>query len=67
MEPWSRRHDANIDEHRRALWQAHAKLDEEYKRVGKGLRRSDAEWLVSEDHVRRALAESTQKTAPGTP
>jgi hypothetical protein len=67
MEPWSRRHDADIDEHRRALWQAHAKLDEEHKRVGKGPRRSHVEWLVSEDHVRRALAKSTQKTAPGTP
>ena len=67
IDPWSRRHDADLDEYRRAVWQAHAKLEDEYKQAGKALRRSDAEWLVSEDHIRHALARSALKTAPETP
>jgi hypothetical protein len=67
IDPWSRRHDDDLDEHRRAVWQAHAKLEDEYKQAGKGLSRSDAEWSVSEDHIKRALARSAQKTVPETP
>jgi hypothetical protein len=67
IDPWSRRHDDDLDEYRRAVWQAHAKLEDEYKQAGKALRRSDAEWLVSEDHIRHALARSALKTAPETP
>jgi hypothetical protein len=41
MEPGSRRHDGYLDEHRRALWEAHAKLDDEHKQAGKEPRRVD--------------------------
>jgi hypothetical protein len=67
IDPWSRRHDDDLDEHRRAVWQAHAMLEEEYKRAGAGLSRADREWLVSEYHIKRALARSAQKTVPETP
>jgi hypothetical protein len=67
MEPESRRHDGDLDEHRRALWEAHAKLDDESKQAGKEPRRVHVEWLVTEDHIRRALARWSQKTDPDTP
>jgi hypothetical protein len=67
IDPWSRRHDDDLDEHRRAVWQVHAKLGDESKLVGKQLRRADHEWLVSEYHIKLALARSAQKTVPETP
>jgi hypothetical protein len=67
IDPWSRRHDDDVEKHARALFRAHSELRGDYKKIGKGLRRSDVEWLVSEDHIRRALGKSAQKSAPETP
>jgi len=53
QEPQARRHDGNIDCLMREL-RAHS-LPEEIRQVGRGLRRVDHQWLISDDHVRTAL------------
>jgi hypothetical protein len=56
MEPWTLRHDDNLDELRDKIRRRHAQLPEALRRsVSLGLRRADTEWLISEDHVRRAI------------
>jgi hypothetical protein len=67
-EPSSRRHDENIALVARAIRVAHTQLPAELRRlVSPRHRRADVEWLVSEDHIKKALAEATQKIDPDTP
>jgi hypothetical protein len=55
VEPRALRHDANVDEHRREIRRRHAELPADLRWVNPALRRADREWLISEDHIRRAL------------
>lgn len=58
VEPWSKRHDGDHREALAELCKAHAQLPKEDRKfVGRALRRSDVEWLVSDDHVKKALAQ----------
>ena len=67
VEPWSKRHDGDQTERVARLRKAHAELAEDVRQIVRaGLRRGDVEWLVSEDHVKKAL-ERVQKTTPQTP
>jgi len=59
VEPWSKRYDGNQRETAAKLYAAHAQLPkDDRKLVRPTARRSDIEWLVSDDHVRKALARS---------
>lgn len=63
MEPWALRHDDNLDELRDKIRRRHAQLPEVLRPlVSSGLRRADYEWLISEDHVRRAIQRLATKT-----
>jgi hypothetical protein len=67
-EPGSNRHNDNIDQIARRTWETHAQLPAEIRpRIGRGLRREDLEWLVSEDNVRKAIRLPAQKTSRDTP
>jgi len=73
-EPGSNRHSRDIDDIARRLRDNHARLPAKIRQeFGKTLRREDREWLVSEDHLRKALASRkspsspTQKTGQDTP
>src|SRR3984893_8184077 len=73
-EPGSNRHSRYIDDIARRLRDNHARLPAKIRQeFGKTLRREDREWLVSEDHLRKALASRkspsspTQKTGQDTP
>jgi hypothetical protein len=73
-EPGSNRHTADMDEILRRMRAHHARLQAEMRsKIGKGLKREDREWLVSDDHVRKALARRkplvspTLKTGQDTP
>ena len=67
-EPSSRRHDENIDLIARQIRAAHGRLPSELRRfVSPRLRRADVEWLVSEDHVKKALRTQIQKIDRDTP
>jgi hypothetical protein len=65
MEPSSLRHDGDLTEIRQKLRRSHLALPADWRGgVDAGLRLSDREWLISEDHLRRARI---QKSAPETP
>ena len=67
-EPSSRRHDENIDLIAKKIRAAHGQLLSEVRPfVSPRLRRSDVEWLVSEDHVKKALRTPIQKIDRDTP
>jgi hypothetical protein len=67
-EPGSHRHSPGIDEVARQLWANRARVPAEMRsKISKELRREDREWLVSEDHVRKALRLLTRKTGQDTP
>ena len=67
VEPWSKRHDGDQHETLAKLRKAHAQLPEDFRKVASGvLRGCDVEWLVSDYHLRIALAR-VQKTTPETP
>jgi hypothetical protein len=67
VDPWSKRHDGDQVERLAKLRKARAKLPGDIRgAVRAGLPRADTEWLVSEDHLRRAL-KRFQKTTPQTP
>jgi hypothetical protein len=56
VEPWARRYDGSLDSVRRQNQSAHKKLDPESRSaVSPAPRRADVEWLVSEDHLKKAL------------
>ena len=67
VDPWSKRHDVDRREMLTSLRKAVAGLPAEYRRiVSPAARRSDVELLVSEDHIRKAIAR-VQKTTRQTP
>jgi hypothetical protein len=67
VDPWSKRHDSDQIERASKLRKAHAQLPEDVRKVvSPARRRSDVEWLVSDDSVKRALAR-VRKSAPHTP
>jgi hypothetical protein len=67
VDPWSRRHDDAQIEQASKLRQAHAQLPEDVRKVvSPAPRRSDVEWLVSDESVKKALAR-IRKSAFQTP
>ena len=57
VEPWARRHDADVREHAQRVLEKHRELPYDFQQdVSPRLRRSDWEWLVSDDHLKKALA-----------
>ena len=67
-EPWVRRHLINLDDTRRQIRLVHSRLPDEARRIASPApRRADVNWLVSEDHVKKALRMPAQKTDPDTP
>jgi hypothetical protein len=57
VEPWARRHVADVREHARRVWEKHRELHDDFQQdVSPRLRRPDREWLVSDDHLKKALA-----------
>jgi hypothetical protein len=67
VDPWSKRHDCNQMERLAGLRKAHAALPRD---IGPSVRptprRSDVEWLISDDHLRKAIPR-IQKTTGQTP
>lgn len=56
VEPWARRYDGSLDSVRRQTRLAHEKLRPEFRSiVSPALRGADVEWLVSDDHLKKAL------------
>ena len=56
VEPWARRHDGDLDAIRRQTLLAREKLGPEFRSIaGRAPRRADVEWLVSTDHITKAL------------
>jgi hypothetical protein len=67
VDPWSKRHDSDQAERLARLRKAHAELPEDIRQSIRATPpRSDVEWLVSEDHVKKALGR-IQKMTPQTP
>jgi hypothetical protein len=57
VDPWSKRHDRAQVERASKLRKAHARLSEDVRKVvSPAPRRSDVEWLVSDESVKKALA-----------
>jgi hypothetical protein len=55
-EPWARRHIVNADDTRRQARLVHSRLPDENRRIASAApRRADANWLVSDDNVKKAL------------
>lgn len=67
VEPWLKRHDGDQTKRLASLRKAHAQLPPDIRKIVRaGLRRGDVEWLVREDHVKKAPAR-VQKSGPQTP
>jgi hypothetical protein len=65
VDPWSLRHEANLDQIRQQIRTSHLNLPPKSRdQVSNSLPLRDRQWLVSEDHLRRALV---QKSMPDTP
>jgi hypothetical protein len=65
IDPGSLRHYADLTEIRQKLHRSHLPLPADWRgTVSAGLRLSDREWLISDDHLKRALV---QKPRPETP
>jgi len=65
VDPWSKRHDGNQAETLTKLRKVRAELPGDIRRLARpAQRRSDVEWLVSEDHVKKALAQKTTLQTP---
>jgi hypothetical protein len=57
LEPWALRHDGALEERAQETWRRHAELPDDFRRIASpSLRRSDLEWIVSDDHLKKALA-----------
>ena len=62
LEPWTLRHDDGLEERAQAIWRRHAELPHDFRSIASpSLRRSDVEWIVSDDHLRKALARAALK------
>lgn len=58
IEPWARRHDGTAEDFGRRVRLARENLPREYRSIASpALRRPDVEWLVSADHIDKALAD----------
>lgn len=67
VDPWSKRYDGDQRNSLEKLRKAHAELPKDIRSaVSAAPRRGDVELLVSEDHIREAVAR-IQKTTPPTP
>jgi hypothetical protein len=68
LEPDSLRHDGGLEERAQAIRRRHAELPHDSRSIASpSLRRSDVEWIVSDDHLKKALVRRLQKTGPDTP
>src|SRR5262249_7708127 len=62
FEPGARRHDDSLDAVHRQTQLAHKKLPQELRSIAStALRRADVEWLVSTDHIAKALRRRFKK------
>jgi hypothetical protein len=63
VDPWTHRHDVDLDELRWQARTAHAALPKELRGVVSAApRRGDVEWLVTDDQVKKALAAFKNRT-----
>jgi hypothetical protein len=64
VEPWSKRHDGNFEKMAAELRQLHAELPKDIQKIASPApRRSDVQWLVTDDHVKKALARFKKSTS----
>jgi hypothetical protein len=62
LEPWTLRHDGGLEERAQEIRRRHAELPHDFRSIASpSLRRSDVEWIVSDDHLRKALARTASK------
>jgi hypothetical protein len=62
LEPRTLRHDGGLEELAQASWRRYTELPDDFKSItSPSLRRSDLEWIVSDDHLRKALARGVSK------
>jgi len=65
VDPSSLRHDGDLTEIRQKLCRSHLALPADWRAgVDVGLRRRDREWLISEDHLRRARIQKSARETP---
>jgi hypothetical protein len=65
IDPWSLRHDENLDQIRQQIRASHLKLPYEWReQVNNSLPLRDHQWLVSEDHLKRARVQKTTAETP---
>jgi hypothetical protein len=63
IDPRALRHDENLDQVRQRIRESHSKLPEWRKQVSNSLPLRDHQWLVSDDHLKRArIQKSTAET-----
>jgi hypothetical protein len=64
IDPWALRHNENLDQVRQRIRASHLKLPPEWrKQVSNSLPLRDHQWLVSDDHLKRArIQKSTAET-----
>jgi hypothetical protein len=68
IEPEARRHLVDLDDMRRTVRRIRAALPDEVRRVvSPAPGRADTVWLVSDDHLKKALRIAAQKIDPDTP
>ena len=61
-EPWSKRHDVRLDEILDEVRQFHRSLPEDTRKLIRAApRRSDIQWLVTDDHVKKAIRPNSKK------
>jgi hypothetical protein len=62
LEPWTLRHDGALEERAQETRRRHAELPDDFRSIASpSLRRSDLEWIVSDDHLKKALALAASK------
>ena len=65
LEPRTLRHDGGLEELAQASWRRYTELPDDFKSItSPSLPRSDVEWIVSDDHLRKALARAASKNGP---
>jgi hypothetical protein len=64
-DPWSLRHDGNVEQVLHQIRASHLKLPREWrKQVSNSLPLRHREWLVSDDHLKRARVQKTTAETP---
>lgn len=62
VEPWSRRHDGDLKSLGAQIREVHRSLPrEERSGISAAPRRIDVEWLISDDHLKKALGKTVSK------